>query len=340
MSGIDTLFADETPNTSRPTFEHEKEMLDVIEQFEKRAWSNQSSGIPTGWEQLDAAFDGGLKTGWIIIAGDSNIGKSGFISNMAWNIAMNNRDKVYVADFSLDDPMPDKLARVVAAGNRIILNAVKNPLDYQGFPEMLKRREMGIQKLRDAVDCYRAYDANFSVNFETIYRELKRLKVLLEEAGEGRRLIAFIDNFHDLETDAPHARGGDKEKFDYLSKRISDMVTELDIPLVTTAEFKKLNGFRRPSVDDIRETVKIKYEAKAILLCYNEVSLKGEGAAVYYEINGNPNKQPIFEVKFGKNKFSSFKGRLFYEFYPDLAYFEEVDPQNTKRYNALIYSNE
>jgi replicative DNA helicase len=371
MAGIDALFADEAeiieeevmdedegiPEEEMPRksisgfgpvivqkpddlFDHESEMWDIIDAFEERAWSDQSVGIPTGWAQLDQGLGGGWKTGWTIVAGDSNIGKTSWLSNLAWNTAMNNRDKVFVADFSLDDPMHDKIPRIVAAANKVLINAVKTPLEYEQYPDMLKRREVGIKKLRDAVDCYRAYDANFSVNFEAIYNELKRLKVLLEEAGEGRRLIAFIDNFHDLETDAPEARGGDKEKFDYLAKRVSDMATELDIPVITTAEFKKINGFRRPSVDDIRESVKIKYEAKAILLCYNEVSLKGEAASIYYERTGNPAKQPVFEVKFGKNKFSSFKGRVFYEFYPDIAYFEESDPQTAKRYNNLIYSNE
>ena len=118
------------------------------------------------------------------------------------------------------------------------------------------------------------------------------------------------------------------------------MATKYGIPIITTAEFKKLNGYRRPSLDDIRESVKIKYEAKAILLCYNEVGLKGEAASIYYELQGKSQKQPVFEVKFGKNKMSSFKGRLFFEFYPDIAYFEPADKASTKRYNNLIYSND
>ena len=33
-------------------------------------------------------------------------------------------------DFSLDDAMPDKLARVAACSGRLIINAVKTPLNY------------------------------------------------------------------------------------------------------------------------------------------------------------------------------------------------------------------
>src|SRR6185312_15425623 len=111
-------------------------------------------------------------------------------------------------------------------------------------------------------------------------------------------------------------------------------------PVITTGEFKKLNGFRRPALDDLRESVKIKYEAKAILLCHNEVGIKGEAASIYFERKGKAKKQPIFEVKFGKNKMGGFKGRLFYEFYPEIAYFEEADQVSTKKYNNLVYSND
>jgi replicative DNA helicase len=318
------------PITQRPVDlrDHENEMWDVIDAFEDRAWSSTNKGYGTGWRQLDDVFEGGLKTGWVVVAGDSNIGKTSWLSGLAWNTAMTNPNDVFVMDFSLDDPMHDKIPRVVAAANKVLINAVKMPNDYVHLPDMLIRREAGMRKLRSAIDSYRCYDANFSTDFETIYNEIKRMKVLLEEAGDG------------LETDHPDARGGDNQKYTWLAKHVSDMATEFDCPLITTAEFKKLNGFRRPGVDDIRESVKIKYEAKAILLCYNEVSLKGEAASIYYERKGSPAKQPIFEVKVGKNKFGSFKGRLFYEFYPELAFFDEADKQTAKKYNNVIYSNE
>lgn len=325
-------------------FQHQEEMWDVIDSFEQRAWSTQNTGIPTGWQDFDKAFDGGLKTGWIIIAGDSNMGKTAFLSLMAWRVVQNNPD-VYVLDFSLDDPLQDKIPRVVAAANKVLINAVRTPNNYTQYPEMLKRRQQGIELLRQSVDRYRCYDATHSTDIDDIEHTIQNTIVNLEEeavvTGKPRRkLVVFIDNFHDLTTTAPEAMGSDKMKYDYLAQRVSDMATKYDIPIITTAEFKKLNGYRRPSLDDIRESVKIKYEAKAILLCYNEVSLKGESASIYYELQGKSQKQPVFEVKFGKNKMSSFKGRLFFEFYPDIAYFEPADKASTKRYNNLIYSND
>lgn len=322
---------------------HQQEMLDVIQSFEERAWSEQARGIPTGFPSFDKALDGGWQTGWIIVAGQSNIGKTSLISQLAWQASQVNKD-VYVLDFSLDDPMHDKIPRVVASANKVIINSVKNPNAYKEFPEMIKRRKQGIDKLKEWVDCYRCYDATHSTDIDVIEETIRKTKTYLELEAQkkqckAKRLIVFIDNFHDLTTTAKEASFSDKNKYDYLAQRCADMATIHDISIVTSAEFKKINGFRRPQVEDIRESIKIVYEAKVIMLCYNEVSLKGEAANIYFEMEGKADKFPIFEVKFGKNKMGSFKGRVFFEFYQDIAYFEESDNETVKRFNNLIYSN-
>lgn len=319
--------------------EYQREMWDTLNDFERRSWSRGNKGFTTGFKGIDDALDGGLQTGFHLIGGDSNIGKTSFISQMAWNVATLN-DDVYVIDFSLDDPMHDKISRVIAAGSKVLINAVKSPRKYKQFPNMLQRRKNGLKQLRDMVDRYKAYAQDHNSDVEEIEATIKSHMLALKEAGENKRIVVFIDNFHDLSTNAREAQGSDKNKYDYLASYVSDMATRFDIPIVCSAEFKKLNGFRRPSIDDLRESVKIKYEAKSVMLCYNEVSLKGEAASVYFEKTSEATKQPVFEVKFAKNKFSKFKGRVFFEGYPEMAYFIEADAEATKRYNNVIYSNE
>lgn len=318
--------------------EYELEQWNTLNEFEEKAWSESNKGLSMGFQGLDDALEG-LQTGFHLIGGDSNIGKTSFISQIAWNVATCNPD-AYVIDISLDDPMLDKISRVIAAGSRVLINAVKTPNNFLKFPKMLERRSAGLKQLRTMVNCYKAYDQNHGSDVELIKETVKRHIVELKQAGEKRKVVVFIDNFHDLTTQAKEASGSDKNKYDYLASFIADMATELDIPVVCSAEFKKLNGFRRPSIDDIRESVKIKYEAKSVMLCYNEVSLKGEGASVYFDKAGDASKQPVFEVKFAKNKYSKFKGRVYFEGYPEMAFFVEADEESTKRYNNVIYSNE
>lgn len=318
--------------------DYQIEQWETLNDFEEKSWSKMNKGFTTGWKNIDHAL-GGLQTGFHVIGGESNIGKTSFISQMSWNVATLNPD-VYVIDISLDDPMLDKVSRVIAAGQKVLINAVKSPRDYKKYPKMLQRRADGLKQLRNMVNCYKTYDQDHGSDVKTIKETVKRHIVELKQAGEKRKICLFIDNFHDLTTEAKEAQGSDKAKYTYIADFIGDMATELDIPIICSAEFKKTNGFRRPVIDDLREAVKIKYKAKSVMLCYNEVSLKGEAAAVYFEKAGDPEKQAVYEVKIAKNKFNKFKGRLFFEGYPEMAYFVEADDASSKRYNNVIYSNE
>ena len=320
---------------AKPTEEYQMAMWETLDKFEQEAWSPSNIGIKTGYDCIDNAFGGGLYAGVVMIAGDSNLGKTALISNLALNV-INNNDDVYVMDFSLDDAMPDKLARMVACSGKIVINSVKTPLKYKNYPIMLMRRKKALIDLRNMTDKYRAYDSSFSTFVEDIHQEIVNKLIYFDEHGINKKLVVFIDNFHDMDIrEQPNLSA--KDKFDTLAQWCQDFSTKYNITLVCSAELKKLNGTRRPQLDDMRESVKIKYAAKAVLLVYNEVHYKGEAANIYYSVNNNPYKQPIFEVHFAKNKFGTYKGRNFFEFYPDMAYLKECDLQAQKTYTSIVY---
>lgn len=319
----------------KPTEDYQLAMWETLDRFEYESWSPSNVGIKTGYNCIDKAFDGGLYPGFTVVAGDSNLGKTALMTNLAWNVIQNNND-VYVMDFSLDDSMADKLSRMAACSGKLIINAVKTPLRYQNYPLMLIRRKNAILNLRSMTDRYRAYDASFTTFVEDINQEIIDKLVYFDKNNIKKKVVVFIDNFHDMDIrDQPNLSA--KDKFDTLAQWCTDFSAKYNVTLVCSAELKKLNGVRRPQLDDLRETVKIKYAAKAVLLVYNEVHYKGESANIYYSITNNPYKQPIFEVHFAKNKYGTYKGRNFFEFYPDMAYLKECDPQAQKTYTSIVY---
>lgn len=320
----------------KPILEHEIEMWDTINKFESDSWSPRKVGLKSGFSSIDKALDGGVKPGFYIVAADSNVGKTIFLTQLAWQIVDNNED-VYVMDFSLDDPMPDKISRTVASSSKVLINSVKSPTNYIEYPLMLARRIQGMNRLRKNSTKYRIYDATFSTNIEDIEKEIQRVKINLEVANlRNTQIVVCIDNFHDLTT-STHPSYQDKQKYDHLAQRCSDIAIQYDIPFICTGELRKINGALRPTLDSIRESVKIKYEAKAILLCHSDVHYRGEGAEVYFNRTDSPLKQSVFEVHFAKNKFSDFKGRLFFETYPEMSRMEEADEQSAKHYSNVIF---
>lgn len=319
----------------KPTEDYQLSMWETIDKFETNAWSNKNVGLKSGYDCIDKAFDGGLYPGFTIIAGDSNLGKTALISNIAWNVATLNPD-AYVMDFSLDDSMPDKLARIAASSGKVIINCVKTPLNYVNYPLMLIRRKNSILNIRNYTDRYRAYDASFSTYIEDIEKEIEDKLIYFDSKGMDKKIVVFIDNFHDLNSCNNNPKS-DKEKYDMLSQWCSDLAIKHNICIICSAELKKLNSTRRPALDDIRESVKIKYEAKAIILVYNEVHYKGESADIYFMKNNVPFKQPVLELHFAKNKFGTYKGRNFLEFYPEMAYLRECDPNAQKTYQQIVF---
>lgn len=75
------------------------------------------------------------------------------------------------------------------------------------------------------------------------------------------------------------------------------------------------------------------------MLVYNEAHYKGESAEVYFERSGFKEKQPVLELHFAKNKISSFKGRLFFEFFPEMALIHESSEKASKAYLNKVYSS-
>ncbi len=315
------------------------EQLNSIDQFTKEIQSD-NHGFDTGWSGLNKALNK-LQAGFHVVAGDSNIGKSSWLSMLEWNIYNNNPD-AYVLSFSLDDPLKDKLARILAAANKVLINAVSNPNAYKdSHPILYTRVFHGIEMLKQAAWRYRAVDSTaFGTDIEDITDEIKRMCIKLKSQSTPLKLVVIIDNFHDLTTANTMVVGNDKNKYDYIAQTVSDLANTLGIPIICTAELRKLNNYKRPTKEDIRETVKIKYEAKSILVCYNEVGLKGEAAACYWERKGVVEKQPVYEVKVDKNKYNSYKGRLFFEMYPEMAYFEEANAARTAIYTQAVYNTD
>lgn len=319
-------------------------MLKTIEEVDEYSWKRgEMGGMDWGFEKFNKAFEG-LNTGVHLIAGASNIGKSGIMMQIGWQIAQNNQEvseqkpkKAFVVYFSLDDSNNELLPRLVAIDQKIPINAVRFPKKYQDNKHYMDRREIGFENLKNSVMHIHMMDVNEGSDIEHIEETTERYATELAKVDEDYQIVVMIDNFHDITVRDMRAGADDKSKYDYIADQLSRIAAKFDAPIICTAEFRKLNGNKRPGLDDIRESVKIVYEAKAIILCYNEVGLRGQQAQIYWldESKGDE-KQPVYEMQVGKNKFSSFKGRMYCEFFPEMSYFRESTDAGASQYSQMI----
>lgn len=311
--------------------EFEREWLETIALVEEEARRRgEIGGLITGYPKFDQ-YTEGLQPGLILVGGQPNTGKTAFLCEIAWRVA--TRNNAYVLYFSLDDSLFDTVCRVVALDQRIPINAVRMPARYPD-PELQRRRRMGMRRLAAYVRNFKVLDQAHASTISQIDAVIKRHLTELALAGDGRRLAVVIDNFHDVQVDT---QMDNNARYELVASELDRMAQTYSCPVICSAEFRKLNALRRPTLDDLRETVKTAYKAKLVLLVYNEVGLRGEAANIYWESQDTPGARlPVLEVHFAKNKLASFKDRLFYHFRPRFSSLEEASPEQTRRYEAIL----
>lgn len=250
------------PEGYEPFFK--SKMLQTIDEVDEYSWSRgEMGGLDWGFDSFNKAFEG-LNTGVHLVAGASNVGKSGIMMQMGWNIAKHNRivteqkpKKAFVIYFSLDDSNNELLPRLVAIDQTIPINAVRFPKKYQDNAHYMSRREIGFQNLKDSVMHIHMMDVNEGSDIEHIEETTEKYVLELEKISDDYQVVIMIDNFHDVTVRDMRPGADDKAKYDYIADQLSRIASRFDCPIICTAEFRKLNGTRRPGLDDIRESVLI-----------------------------------------------------------------------------------
>lgn len=299
-------------------------------------------GLDWGFQSFNDGFEG-LQTGVYLIGGQSNIGKSALCLQLAWQVAKNNQviteekpHKAYVLYFSLDDNAKDLMPRLISMEEGIEINVVRNPSKYADRADLTAKRSRGVDTLRRMITSFRMLDSTEGNTIEFIEQEIDRHRVELSQFDDNYKLVVFIDNFYDIGVSGINFGDNSKARAEHVAKELNNLCDKHDIPIVCTAEFRKLNGIRRPTLDDIKDAGKVVYAAKAIILCYQEVHLRGEAANIFWSDATKPEKQPVLECHFAKNKFNSYKGRVFFNFIPSRSTMVEVPREAGNRYRALI----
>src|SRR5579875_478224 len=316
----------------RPLTMIEQRMLYNIQKVDTYSWCRGSrGGLDTGFEQINNVLEGGLQPGLILWSGAPNTGKSAIMLQVCKNIAERN-DNVYVSYHSLDDSNNELMPRYIACDQQITIAQAKNPERFVEETEIIEKRNEGLKNLYRHINKFGMFDGNDMTSLEQIEEHIENI---LMTVPESTKIVVAIDSFNDITVNSKQFNNNDARN-EYVAKAIKDWTVKYNAIVMCTAHLRKTNG-RRPTVDDLKDTITLQYEANLICLCYNEVGVKEENASVYWLHEDKEEKQPVLEVKFGKNKFSSFKGTKFFEFMPDQSYCIEATEEANRRYASLIY---
>ena len=298
----------------------------------------------------------GLEEGLYVFAGESNSGKTAIMTNIMWAFCKNKANKLFGIYYSLDDNTDEVIPRLIAMNQRIPIAVGSKPRRYEDFieanknnnddfissqvvqyQEYLDKRKKGLQELRDANKEFLILDREKIQDFEQLLDHAKKVQMFVKAKDPENNIIIAIDSLADLTIKKSFS--SDKERIDYIAMKVKQAANcDLKVPIFTSYHVRKLNRDGRPTLDDIKESSRIVYEASLAFLVFNDVSKNKQNASVYFSASDSQEKKPIIELDWAKNKKSSFKGRTYHFFTPDFSNVKECDKDSMNRYDAIVYT--
>lgn len=319
-----------------------------LDEFDEYAWKKgvgyKTPNFPIFEEKLE-----GLEAGLYLFAGESNSGKSAIMSNILFDAATCEENNLFGIYYSLDDSKNEIIPRIVAMNQMIPIGVVSKPQRYQEmidncaenaliYQEWLDKRKEGLEQLKALKERFKILDGEKIKNAEALYDHMQKVKVFLDAVAPGRKMIVAIDALNDIRFASKNLKPGNELNSE-IARTVKSWAVEFDIPIFGSCHLRKLNANRRPVLDDLKESSEYVYEASVTFLVYNDVSKNKQAANIFYTDEDTSEKLPILELDWAKNKKSSFKGRTYHYFVPNMSKLIECDRETMRRFDALIYEN-
>lgn len=318
----------------------------------KKGYGYKVPGFPIFDKRIE-----GLEEGLYVFAGESNSGKTAIVTNLIWDICRHADNHLFGIYYSLDDNTNEVIPRLIAMNQQIPIVAASKPQRYLDFIaqhkdaqdaetvmlranyiDMMQRRDAGLKELKNANQQFLIVDKEKIHNVEELLDHARKVQLYVQSFNPDNNIIIAIDSIADLVVDT-RKFNTDRERIDYISQTIKKAANiDLKIPIFGTYHLRKLNHSGRPTLDDVKESGRLVYEASMVFLVFNDVSKNKEGANIFYSDPDHEFKQPIIELDWAKNKKSSYKGRTYHYFVPDYSKAVECEEAESRRYDALIYT--
>jgi len=229
--------------------------------------------ISTGFRQLDDYLCGGFGEGrFIIVAGDTSMGKSQFAVNLLAKMEKDSRParSLYICQEMTPDEI---LGRFIALfGN----------LDNQAVEVMQQRRAV-----QSTIDNFggsykegleRSQKAQILVEAEghitaSRIRALSAQKYTWPDGHRGRAEVVILDYIQQCSME-----GWEKDKRDHIgnvSQTCKSIARRYNIPFIGLSQLKRHHGQDRPLLDHLKESGDLEQDADTVILLYREKK-KGE----------------------------------------------------------------
>lgn len=257
-----------------PMHEAINEYFDQIE--DRMQNPEQTSGLPTGFRDLDNLLGGLQRSDLLIFAGRPGMGKTSFLLSVALNAA--NVD-ARIAIFTMEMGAEQIVQRFVAMETGINMQRLRmgqlTQQEYTRFVQATGR----LGQLQVFID---------DTPGMTPLQMRTKCRRMLHEHGLDLVIVDYLQLMN--------AGGGYEnnrvQEISYISRSLKELARELNVPIFSAAQLSRAVEQRqdkRPQLSDLRESGSLEQDADIVAFLYRD--------AVYNEATEFPNRADIIVAK-------------------------------------------
>jgi len=214
------------------------------------------SGIPSGFDKLDALTSGWQESDLIIVAARPGMGKTALTLSMARNIAVNQN--IPVAFFSLEMASVQLITRLISSETGLSSEKLRT-----GKLEKHEWEQLNV-KVKDLEKAPLFIDDTPSLSIFDLRAKARRLA-----SQHGIKMI--IIDYLQLMTAA--GNGGNREQeISTISRNLKALAKELSVPVIALSQLSRAvetrGGSKRPLLSDLRESGAIEQDADIVSFIY------------------------------------------------------------------------
>ena len=211
--------------------------------------SNARDAISTGWKNLDKALDGGLYEGLYVIPGATGTGKTAFALQMAYQIASQEKDVLYI---SLEMGEEEIYERHIS---RLSYEKYGNSSEAKTVHSIIQEKKT-VQAAREQFEKVGLYLRTVcgvgSIDADDIRKIVEGYQYELDTLP-----VVFVDYLQILKAHDPHMT--DKQAVDYNVLRLKQLSRDYKIPIVVLASMNRTSYSDVISMVSIKESGAIEY---------------------------------------------------------------------------------
>lgn len=222
--------------------------------------ADDSMGVVTGFNDLDARTGGFQKGTLLILAARPAMGKTALALTMARNMAVDFNKPVAI--FSLEMTASELMSRLIAAESGIDAKKFKIKGELQDW-----EKEQLRNKTNALAHAPMYIDDNPGLTIFELRAKCRRLKQKYDIQ------MVFIDYLQLMSGGDTMKNGGNREQeISYISRQLKALSKEIGVPIMALSQLSRAvetrGGSKRPQLSDLRESGAIEQDADMVMFVY------------------------------------------------------------------------